>query len=130
MNSTTLYEQLSVSTQRPGVDHGRTERTADDRETIDNDRLVVDLYATLGNPVVADGSEDVGRTEGSRDTRETIDKDRAGLALNSTLIGPPTDLYDALVHLARKTAADQRETALTASTETIDYDQPPDFPYT
>jgi hypothetical protein len=114
MSSTTLYEQLGVPGQAPGFDRQRTEATADDRETIDNDRLLVDLYATLGNPVIADGSEDVGRTEGSRDTRETIDNDR--------LI---VDLYAVLGHPIAGDGSEVGRTEITriAAPETVDKDR-------
>jgi hypothetical protein len=129
MSATTLYEQLSVPGQAPWLDRNRTEYTADDRETVDNDRMLVDLYAVFGDPVMGDRS-DVGRTEITRESPETVDNDRAGLALNSTLNGPPTDLYSALVRPAGSVVGDRGETALTASTETIDWDQPADLPYT
>jgi hypothetical protein len=129
MSTTTLYQKLGMPARGRDADRGRTERTADDRETIDDDHMVIDLYAILGDPVVGD-SFDVGRTEETKSTGETIDKDRAGEALATSLLEPSTDLYAALVSPARSVAADWGETAITASTETIDYDQPPDFRHT
>jgi hypothetical protein len=122
----TLYEQLGMPAQAPGVDRGRTERTAT-LETIDRDRMVVDLYAALGGQIGDDTGH--GRTEITREAPETVDKDRAVEALTSSLTGPPTDLYGALVRPSRTVLADRGETVLTASTETIDYDQPPELSY-
>jgi hypothetical protein len=65
MGARTLYQQLSVPGRALGCGRYRTEYTANDRETIDDDRLIIDLYAELGDLVVSDGSE-VGRTEITR----------------------------------------------------------------
>jgi hypothetical protein len=128
MVASTLYESLGTRTHDAEGDRGRTRKTANP-ETIDDDRMVPDLYLSLGDPVVSDGS-DVGRTEITRESRETVDKDRAVYTLSSSLFAPPRDLYGALATRARQPRVDRGETAITASTETIDWDQPSDIRYT
>jgi len=127
MAATTLYEDLSVRVVGTVADRGRTERTAA-IETIDRDRMVVDLYAELAQP--AAGCSPVGRTEETKARGETVDRDRAGETISTVLVGPVVDLYGALAQPARSAAVDYGETAITRATETIDWDQPPDLPYT
>jgi hypothetical protein len=125
MKAATLYEALSIPAH--GEDRDRTQRTLDHRETIDADRLIVDLYSELSEAVIGVGS-DVGRTEVTRiASPETVDRDRAEPAVSSALLGPPVDLYGALSAPTSGTAVDAGETAITASTETIDWDQPPEL---
>jgi hypothetical protein len=124
--ATTLYEELSVPVRQDGTHHGRTERTAM-IETIDRDVAVVDLYASLGSPS-GDKRDKAGRTEETKATGETVDRDRAGVLMSSGLLAAPVDLYGALGK-PPTIACEHGETALTASTETVDYDQPPEGSY-
>jgi hypothetical protein len=122
MMSGTLYEQLGVAAQDLAVDHGRTEKSTA-LETIDKDRLVLDLYASLGDPVIA-GDSDVGETDVTRQAPETVDRDRADQVLGSSLLGPPTDLYGALACSVGSAADDRGKTEGTIATgETIDRDR-------
>jgi hypothetical protein len=123
MLASTLYEQLSVPGSPSATDRGRTAAI----ETIDKDRMILDLYTSIGNPV--SGSQPLGRTEETKSTGETVDRDRAPETLTSTLIGPVSDLYGSLSTQATPSTGRVGETALTASTETVDYDQPPEFSY-
>jgi hypothetical protein len=131
MGARTLYQQLSVPGRALGCGRYRTEYTANDRETIDDDRLIIDLYAELGDLVVSDGSE-VGRTEITRIAApETVDRDHADQFLDSSLTGPPTDLYGVLACSGSSSADDRGETTRTLTTdETIDEGWAPDLPYT
>jgi hypothetical protein len=126
MSVGTLYEQLSTRGSPSAPDRGRTERTAA-IETIDKDRMIVDLYESIGSTISS--SQRLGRTEETKSTGETVDKDRASETLTSTLMGPSSDLYHALSNDASAGTGERGETALTASSETVDYDQPPEFSY-
>jgi hypothetical protein len=129
MPATTLYEHLSVPARGTRADRARTEYTADDRETVDRDRTLIDLYALLGERVAGDRSRP-GRTEETKSTGETVDRDRAPEAVVSSLTGPPSDLYGALVEPARASGGDSGRTEITEATETLDWDRPPDLPHT
>jgi hypothetical protein len=128
MSPTTLYEQLSVAAHGAGLDRGRTDKSTS-VETIDKDRHVLDLYASLCDPVIA-GDSDVGETDITRQETETIDRDRADQTLNSSLLGPPTDLYGVLACSVASAAGDRGETTRTLTTdETIDEGWAPEHPY-
>jgi hypothetical protein len=126
MSAGTLYEHLSTPGSPSATGRGRTERTAA-IETIDRDRMIVDFYTSIGSPVGS--SQQLGRTEETKSTGETVDKDRAPETLTSTLVGPSSDLYHALSSAASAAIGQRGETALTASSETVDYDQPPESSY-
>jgi hypothetical protein len=126
----TLYGSLA---QRAAVDAdadpARTERTADDRETIDRDRVQSDLYSQLSRGIPP-GQGDTGRTEITRADAETVDRDRQAPHGFSSLFGAGEDLYSVLATSAPASAGDRGRTALTESTESIDWDRPPIGPWT
>lgn len=116
----TLYEALSKAVDGTGVDDGRTEETKT-VETIDKDRIST-AYLALSS-TVATGDSDDGRTEQTRETPETTDNDRVGVRVPQSLLAPPTDLYATLGGTVGQ-GANGTETAMTASTETMDWDRP------
>jgi hypothetical protein len=125
----TLYSELGrrISPQRED-NPGRTERTADDGETIDNDRALFGLYSQLGISAPAPQS-DPGRTEVTRADTETVDRDRQAPHGSSVLLGAD-DLYRELAGDASPVAEDRGRTSVTESTESIDWDRPPIGPWT
>jgi hypothetical protein len=126
----TLYSSLSrCPATHAGADPARTEYTADDRETIDRDRAVSTLYSRLSNGI-APGSGDVGRTEITRADAETVDRDHHAPHGSSALFGAAEDLYCHLGARAHVSGGDKGRTALTESTESIDWDRPPIGPWT
>lgn len=126
----TLYMSLARSaTLDANVDPARTERTADDRETIDRDRAQSSLYSQL-SAGAASGHGDPGRTEITRADEETVDRDRHAPYGSSALLGTDDDLYRALGDRSHIVAKDRGRTALTESTESIDWDRPPIRPWT
>jgi hypothetical protein len=126
----TLYTSIA---RCPAVDAdtdpARTEYTADDRETIDRDRAQFDLYPQLGSGDGLD-QEDIGRTEVTRADAETVDRDRHAPHVLSALFGADDDLYSVLAAGAHVSAADRGRTALTESSESVDWDRPPIGPWT
>lgn len=111
------------------ADPTRTERTADDRETIDRDRVQSDLYSQLSRGI-SPGQVDTGRTEITRADTETVDRDRQAPHGLSSLLGASEDLYSALSVSGLASDEDRGRTALTESTESIDWDRPPIGPWT
>ena len=122
----TLYESLGQSTAGADGDRGRTERTAA-VETIDRDRGQTSLYSRLSSGVV--GGRGIGRTEITRADVETVDRDRQAPYGSSALFGVG-DLYEALGQEPDRTATGRGRTAVTESTESIDWDRPPIGPWT
>jgi hypothetical protein len=116
-----LYEQLAAA---PGARSGAERRTDSPAgiAPVDTD-LDGNLYQQLGQPVL-DASADLGETEITRDDKETVDKDRVDIGLLSALVSGPTSLYSTLAD-APVVADATAETALTAASETIDWDRPP-----
>ncbi len=130
MPTQTLYSELGrhISPQLD-KDRGRTEYTADDRETVDNDRALFGLYSQLGVSAPATQS-DPGRTEVTRADAETVDRDRQAPYESSALFGAGDDLYRELAEDSSTAAEDRGRTSVTESTESIDWDRRPIGPWT
>ena len=130
MPTQTLYSELGrrISPQLD-EDRRRTEYTADDRETVDNDRALFGLFSQLSVSAPATQS-DPGRTEITRADTETVDRDRQAPHGSSALFGADDDLYRELAGDASIAAKDRGRTSVTESTESIDWDRPPIGPWT
>lgn len=129
MSPQSLYASLGRRTAKSaGPDHGRTERTAT-RETIDNDRAQSSLYSQLGVDAFG-GNGDRGRTEETKAGGETVDRDRHVPRDFSALLAGTDDLYLTLGTPSGATGEEGRgRTAITESTESIDWDRPPIGPW-
>jgi hypothetical protein len=126
----TLYTSLARRVPVDAdADPARTEFTFDDRETIDRDRAQSSLYSQLSIGIAPD-QRDAGRTEVTRADSETVDRDRHAPHGRSALFGAGDDLYCALATWVPASTGDQGRTALTESTESIDWDRPPIGPWT
>lgn len=117
-----LYERLGVAVEEAGDVRGETNQSFGlPTETIDEARLPT-LYQRFGTEV--SDATDPSRTEQTREAPETIDNDRVVHRVAASLVAPRTDLYVALGTRTGTRSAAGEETALTASTETIDLDRP------
>lgn len=131
MTTQTLYTSLARRVPvEPDADPTRTEYTFDDRETIDRDRAQSNLYSRLSIGIAPGQQADPGRTEVTRADAETVDRDRQAPHGFSALFGVGDDLYCALATRVHVPTGDQGRTALTESTESIDWDRPPIGPWT
>ncbi len=129
MPAETLYKSLGRRVALAAdADPARTEYTADDRETVDNDRVMTGLYSQLGVSA-APGESDRGRTESTKAGGETIDRDRHAPYESSVLFGARDDLYGVLAADPLAGSESSGRTALTESTESIDWDRPPIGPW-
>jgi hypothetical protein len=118
----TLYEHLGNAVEEAGDVRGETNHSFGlPTETVDEARLPT-LYQRFGAEVL--DAIDPSRTEQTRDAPETIDKDRVLHRVAASLVAPVTDLYVTLGASPGTRSAAGQETALTASTETIDWDRP------
>jgi hypothetical protein len=127
MDRRTLYMELGRELDgQMARDRGRTEWTAA-KETIDNDHSPLSLYTAISG-FAADGS-DRGRTEETKAGGETVDRDRHMPSEFSAVHGADLDLYAALGSNAAP-RDDSGRTAITESTETLDWDRSPVGPWT
>ncbi len=127
MGTGTLYKELGREPADQTVrDRARTDRTSN-KETIDNDRVQSTLYAAIGG--YAKGGTDRGRTEETKAGGETVDRDRHVPSGFSAVLGSDLDLYAALGSGATR-GNELGRTAITESTETLDWDRSPVGPYT
>lgn len=121
MASETLYAELARPVPLPiGGDRGRTERTADDRETIDRDHLAHGRHSALFEPAASTLADDRGKTQQTAMV-ETVDVDRHVPHRSSALLDG--DLYGALSGSVADRDDRGRTEITKADTETADNDR-------